>query len=404
MTPNPTTPPSGTQAMTACPVCRSGQTRVFYTQTDVPCQDGIIWATREQARSAPRGDIELTHCRACGHVFNGRFDPSKFVFDSSYNVSLHHSPAYKAYIDDLVHGLVERHALAGKTVVEIGCGQADFLKAICVPYLNRGIGFDPTFTDECLTAADRQSVTVHAENYTPASGIAGDLVVLRSMLQSVTDPRTFLAGVKPALASAGATVYAEVPNSQHVFEKLSIWNIVYEDGCFFGRTSLTRLFMEAGLAVQDCFACWAEDQNLGIEAGLKPSGRAFAFDLAEVERFGKVIDRFAHEHHVKLCYWRNTLDRLQTKGKRLAMWGAGARAQAFCNLFEISDDTLPYIVDINPYRQGRFMPKTLQQVVPPETLKADPPDVVLITNSGYAPEIKRQIGELGVRCETMVLD
>ena len=391
-------------AACACPVCRSTATHAFFTQSDVPCQDGVIWATREEAIAAPQGDIELVHCRACGHVFNRRFDPGKFRFDASYNISLHHSPAYAKFIDDLVAGLVERHGLHGKTVVEIGCGKADFLKAVCMPYGNKGVGFDPTFTDDCLTAAEQKQIRVTAGYYdAKTTPVQGDLVAFRSMLQYMTDPRGFLDIVRPAAKSDGV-VYAEVPNSAHVFEKLSIWNIVYEHGCFYSRTSLTKLFAKCGLHVQDCFACWVEDQNLGIEAGVSPSGRSFAFDEAEVERFNGVIERFETEYAEKTAYWQNTLDRLRTQGKRLGMWGAGARAQSFCNRFGLSDETLPTVADINPYRQGRFMPKTLQRVVSPETLKAASPDVVLITNSGYAPEILRQIEALGMRCETMVLD
>lgn len=387
-----------------CPVCTSDQTHAFFTQSDVPCQDGRVWATRAEAAAAPRGEIELVHCRACGHVFNRWFDASKMVFDATYNISLHHSPAYAAFIEELVRGLVDRHDLRNKTVVEIGCGKADFLKAVCLPYGNRGEGFDPTFTDDCLTEADRKLIRVTPDYYTPASGVTGDLVTFRSMLQYMTQPRAFLQSVRPAVKASGGVVYAEVPNSAHVFEKLSIWNIVYEHGCFYSRTSLTKLFEDCDFAVQDCFSCWVEDQNLGIEAGLTQGSRAYAFDPAEVERFSCVIDRFDHDHEHKKAYWRHTLDRLQTQGKRMVMWGAGARAQSFCTTFDLDDVAVPYIVDINPQRQGCFMPKTLQTVVPPETLKVEEPDVVLITNSGYAEEIKKQIRTMGVRCEVMVLD
>lgn len=388
----------------ACPVCRSADTSLFFTLRDVPCQDGIIWPTREAARQAARGDIELVYCPACSHVFNQAFDPSIFTFDASYNISLHHSPAYRQFIDDLIAGLVERHGLRNKTVLEIGCGKADFLKAVCLPYGNRGQGFDPTFTDDCFTADERKTLAVTKDYYSPAKYPAakGDLVTFRSMLQYMTDPRAFVAGLLPAIA-AGGVLYAEVPNSAHVFEQLCIWNIVYEHGCFYSRQSLAKLMSEVGLAVQDSFACWVEDQNLGVEAGLAPADRRFEFDQAEIDAFTHTIEAFTAAHREKTAYWNDTLATLKKQGKTLAMWGAGARAQSFCNLFGVHDDTLPSIVDINPHRQGKFMPKTLQQVVPPGQLLKDNPDVILITNSGYAAEIRQQIAAMNIAAEIMVI-
>ncbi len=389
----------------ACPVCRSGRTRLFFQQLDVPCQDGMIWPTRQAAIDATRGDIELTYCADCAHIFNRRFDPSKLVLDAGYNISLHHSPTYRKFIDDLTSGLVDRHDLHGKTVLEIGCGKADFLRGITIPYGNRGIGFDPTFVDDNLTDDERRSIAVHRRFYTAADqGHVADFVTFRSMLQYVTKPREFLDSFRGSVAKPHGIIYAEVPNSAHTFEQLCIWNIVYEHGCFYSKWSLARLFEEMGYPVQDCFACFVEDQNLGVEAGVAASPtRRFHIDPAGVEAFGRAIERFIVEHERKTAEWRAVLGGLKAAGKRVAMWGAGARAISFCCLFDISDTRVPYVVDINPYRQGKFLPRTLQQVVAPEHLLADQPDVVIITNSGYASEIRAQIATMGLKCETMVM-
>ncbi|MGN6507349.1 MAG: methyltransferase domain-containing protein, partial [Tepidisphaeraceae bacterium] len=369
-----------------------------------PCQDGILWPTREEAQVAPRGDIDLHYCSGCSHVFNTRFDPAKLILDGSYDVSQHHSPSYQQFVAACVERLVEQYGLRSKTILEIGCGKADFLKAICLEFGNRGIGFDPTFTPDGLSESDRQLIQVFPQRFTgDYAGPPADLVAIRSVLQYTTTPRDFLQSIRPTLAEPTGVIYAEGANSAHVFERLCIWNIVYEQGCFFSRQSLVRLFSDSGYPVYDCAPCWAEDQRLRLDAGLVPTDRQVVFDAADVERFSKVIDRFVSEHRMRVNYWQNTLDRLNMQGKRVAMWGAGARAQSFCNIFDLTDSTLPFIVDINPARQGKFMPKTMQQVVSPKHLQIDKPDVILITNSGYAEEIKRQIADLGLRCEALVM-
>jgi SAM-dependent methyltransferase len=387
-----------------CPVCLRADTRLFHTQLGVPTQDGFIYPTRQQAIDAPRGDIRLHFCPACTHIFNDRFDPSLLRFDDGYDISLHHSPTYRAFIDDLIAGLVQRHQLRNKTVLEIGCGKADFLKAITIPFHNRGIGFDPTFIDANLTDDQRQAITVQKRFYGPADqSIQADFVTFRSMLQYHAAPRDFVSDCHGSVARPGGVVYAEVPHSAHTFERLCIWNIVYEHGCFYSRWSLAKLFVDCGYHVQNCFACFVEDQNLGIEAGIEPSSRRFTIDPRAVAAWDKTIDRFIAEHERLTHHWRSTLESLLRAGKRVTLWGAGARAISFCNLFGITETQIPHVVDINPKRQGRYLPLTLQQVVSPEQLLHTPPDVIIITNSGYEPEIRAQIASMNIGAEVMVL-
>jgi hypothetical protein len=387
-----------------CPVCRSKDTFAFYRHDNVPCQDGIIWPTRQQAIDANRGDIELIYCPSCSHIFNHKFDSSKFVFDGSYNISLHHSPTYQKFIHELTEDLVARHNLRNKTILEIGCGKADFLKGICLPYGNRGIGYDPTFVEENLTDEQRRTIHVNARYYNAGDqSTQADFLTFRSMLQYFRDPRAWLDTFRGSVRQPHGVVYAEVPNSAHTFEQMCIWNIVYEHGCFYSKWSLARLFQDCGYHVQNVFACFVEDQNLGIEAGVSRSDRQFAIDRREVDAFTRTIERFVQAHREKTAHWRDTLDTMIRQGKRIALWGAGARAISFCSLFDVDDTLVPHIVDINPYRQGKYLPRTLQQVVPPPQLLVDKPDVILITNSGYADEIRRQIADLGLHCPTMVL-
>jgi hypothetical protein len=61
------------------------------------------------------------------------------------------------------------------------------------------------------------------------------------------------------------------------------------------------------------------------------------------------------------------------------------------------------VVDVNPQRQGRYLPKTGQKVIAPQELPAIRPDVVLATNPNYAREISAQLDALGIRCQFEVL-
>ena len=57
------------------------------------------------------------------------------------------------------------------------------------------------------------------------------------------------------------------------------------------------------------------------------------------------------------------------------------------------------MVDINPHKQGKFVPGTGQAVIAPEFLRAYLPDTVLVMNPNYCSEIDKRIAQLGLEAE-----
>jgi FlaA1/EpsC-like NDP-sugar epimerase len=106
------------------------------------------------------------------------------------------------------------------------------------------------------------------------------------------------------------------------------------------------------------------------------------------------VARFEANQQAVMQHWRRRLEEWQSSGKRVLAWGAGARAIVFLSAFAVTDG-IPHVVDINPKRQGKYLPVTGQRVVPPEFVRDYRPDLVLITNSSFSDEIKRQARELG---------
>jgi hypothetical protein len=64
---------------------------------------------------------------------------------------------------------------------------------------------------------------------------------------------------------------------------------------------------------------------------------------------------------------------------------------------------LEYVIDVNPGRQGRFLPRTAREIVAPERLVAQAVDVLLVSNPTYAAEIETSARELGFRGEVWSL-
>jgi hypothetical protein len=56
---------------------------------------------------------------------------------------------------------------------------------------------------------------------------------------------------------------------------------------------------------------------------------------------------------------------------------------------------------VHPGRQGRWLPASGLRVVGPEELPLIRPDVVIVTNRIYAPEIQARIASLELSCEIL---
>ena len=85
---------------------------------------------------------------------------------------------------------------------------------------------------------------------------------------------------------------------------------------------------------------------------------------------------------------------LPEKGERVFSKVA-SKAVAFLTAVGVEAD----VVDINPFRQGAFLPGSGVRVLAPEELRDRRPDLVVAMNPAYLDEIAQALGELGLASE-----
>lgn len=388
---------------TLCPVCSSKDGFVFWEAMELPIFCNVLCASRDEARQMPRGDIRLAFCHRCGLISNPAFEPERLAYSADYENSLHFSPRFQAYADELAARLVERHALQNKVILEIACGKGDFLRSLCRLGNNRGIGFDPSYEPAESDDDTIEHVTFIQDYYSERyADCPADLICCRHSLEHMADPLAFLRSLRRSIGDRTDTiVFFEVPNALYTLRELGIWDLIYEHCTYFVPQALSYLFRVSGFDVLDATEAF-DGQFLCLEA--KPNAgiaETPQLDGVDIEQTASAVRSFAGRYQKKMETWRRRLDEIHRAGQRVVVWGAGSKGVTFLNVLR-TEDLIQYVVDINPRKHGKYIAGTGQRIVGPEFMKEYRPDVVILMNPIYRREVRHSLAQLDVRAKLVI--
>ncbi|MEM7234433.1 MAG: class I SAM-dependent methyltransferase [Planctomycetota bacterium] len=370
---------------------------LFYEQALVPTHSCILMESAEEAKEHPRGEMKLGYCPECGFISNLRYDPSLEDYTGGYEESQHFSPRFREFAHGLSKKLVDTYALADKDAVEIGCGKGEFFALLCDQGAKGGVGIDPAWVegraDKVSESASR--IRFLKEFYSDSHGeLPCDFVLCRHTLEHIHTPLDFLETIRRNLGDRkDAVVFMELPDTRRIMEERAFWDIYYEHCSYFTLGSLARAFRAARFEILELYTDY-DDQYLMIAA--KPSDAPTTPVLEaedDLEEMRAEVEAFCVDLERKVSTWRKELD--DNAGKRVVLWGSGSKAVGYLTTLGIEDE-IRYVVDINPHKQGKFLPGTGQEIVSPEFLVDYQPHEVIVMNPVYLKEIGDSLRELGV--------
>lgn len=386
-----------------CPVCDGSTLQRFAEVRQVPVQCNIQWPDRESALAAPRGDILLDFCGACGHVFNGAFDPDLVEYSRGYENSLCYSPRFQSWAESLAKHLIEKYDVRGKTVVDIGCGRGDFLGLLCRLGANRGYGFDPG-AESGTSVASLPEVEIIRDFYSQRHlGIRAHLFCCRHVLEHIGRPGILLGTLGQAVsAGEDACLYLEVPDVAWTLRHSGIWDLIYEHPSYFSQSSLREALSRARLDLLDLRSVY-QGQFLAAEAAAGRSASAPPLPAREKPSvLAEEVSGFARLLQGKVRRWQEWRECASGTDKKTVVWGGGSKGVTFLNLVD-KGGAINYVVDVNPHKQGRFIAGTGQQIVGPAFLAEYRPDQVVLMNAIYRDEVTSELDRLGLRPEVLAV-
>jgi hypothetical protein len=382
-----------------CVACGEAELVEFADLGEIPVLCGVHYATEDQALASPVGSMRLAYCPACAYVRNIAFQADRLVYDTTMDTNLHHSPAFQNFSAELVHSLAERYDLAGRTVLDIGCGQGEFLRELCQVAGARGYGYDAMYAGPPgPNPSGAHFIPGYAPLDDPEALPAFDFVTSRHWFEHIDDPFTFLTTLRERAGDRPVRGYFEVPDACYDLSTAG-WEVIYPHVSYFDSVSLSRIFERAGWRViaggplfRGMFRYVEVATGPGPITGVDPVAR---------DQQLAAIRGFADRQRAEMNRWRDTVAGLAAAGAQPTLWGAGSRGVQFLTLAD-PERQLHAVVDVNPRKWGRFLPVTGHQVHDPETLRGGRTTAVVITNPAYAEEIAKSLADLGLEADLLV--
>ncbi len=335
--------------------------------------------------------MDLHCCRTCGHIFNASFDKNKLQYGPEYENSQGYSPLFRQYLHTLALRLISTHPLREKQILEIGCGQGEFLQLLCTLGQNTGRGIDPGYRPIRLRDGDKDIQYV-TETFDPDHTVLpqNGLICFRHVLEHLDRPGDFLRRIGERLRpGAGTVLYCEVPNAEFMIRENRIWDLLYEHCSYFVRKSLVHIFSRAGFRILNI----REDfggQFLCCEAVVS-SGSEHPIHSSVSE---SVLSMFSETLEDRISQWQARAGRAHLRGERIGLWGAGTKGVMLANQIPLAN--LECLIDINPRKQGKFVACAGHAIIAPLSLRHAALDRIFITNPTYHNEIEDILAKSGL--------
>jgi len=348
------------------------------------------------------------HAKVCEHCFLVQVDafvsPDDIFTEYSYFSSF--SDTFVEHARGFVEESIERFSLSGQSLVmEVASNDGYLLQH----YLPNGIpvlGIEPA-KNVAAAAIEKGIPTISeflgSETALEIVGAHGhaDLVAANNVVAHTPHLNDFVRGIRNLLKPNGVSSL-EFASVLVMLDRNLYDTIYHEHYCYHSLYTIQQVLNSQGLAVFDAEEIQTHGGSLRVWSALAEHPREETERLAEIraretERGVADINTYS-KFRVKVEKSKRRLLQclmdIRDRGERIVGYGVPGKGNTLLNYCGIRTDFVDYMVDRNPYKQGRYTPGTRIPIYPVERIDETRPDYLLIMPWNLADEIIEQMSHV----------
>jgi len=326
--------------------------------------------------------LTIRQCSSCGLVQH-KMRPVEYFKEVITTASL----SEKSRLSKLnqMKEFVDRFGLHGKKVLDIGSGRGDILDVLEeAGMIATGIEASQKSV-EIGKSLGRKMVKGYIGDIDEIEGGLFDAFISLNYLEHLPEPGRIIRQIYKN-TTANSMGFITVPNLEYLLKTRCFYEFVVDHISYFTKKTLTYAFEANGFEVLECQTINEEND---IAAMVK---KREALNLSEEYKY---VDSLIKD-------LQDIIADYKSKNKKVAIWGAGHRTLALLALSKANG--IEYVIDSAKFKQGKFTPILHLNIVPPEHLKKNKVDLVIVMVPGlYPSEVLKTLTEMNVGVKVAVL-
>ena len=343
-------------------------------------------------------------CKKCFLVQIDEFERPQNIFNE-YAYFSSYSTTWLDHVKHFVDEVVKEFNLTEKDLaIEIASNDGYLLKNFVskkIPIL----GIEPA--KNIAKIANEKGIYTISEFFSSKtaqniadSGQKADLLIAFNVLPHVPNLNDFVLGMKKILSYKGIIVIQFSAFLLDVIKSCEFDMIYHEHFSYFSLYSLKQIFQFHGLEIFNVkeisihggslriFVKPIENKSLNVTENVK-------ILLKKEKDFGlqklSTYTEFQNEVNASKEKIKEFFINAKKTQKKIVCYGAAAKGNTVLNFCEIGSDFIEYVVDISPYKQGKFLPGTHIPIFSPDKIKETKPDYIIVLAWNLKDEIMKQM-------------
>jgi len=334
--------------------------------------------------------LSLLVCTDCKLVQTDSVINPKLLFEDYRYLS---SVGLTNHFTEVADILNEKYDVSGKTILEIGCNDGVLLE----PLSKLGAkveGVDPA--GNVVKLATDKGLKVYNDYFNEHTFGTDEfknkysLVISNNTFAHIIDIQSVIRGINYVLKPDGDFVF-EVHYLNNLIDEKQWDNVYHEHIFYYSITAIENMFQKYNMTVVDF-------EELPIHAGsirvtVKNTNKPIPSKVSDrIELESKTIadteylQNYGRDVKKHISDFNDTIKELSKK-YIIGGYGASGRANMFCNLTDVNQNIVKFIVDESPERCGRYIANTEIPIVDVETLKNSDVDLLIIFAWNYSKMI-----------------